>query len=99
MTAATKGVRCNANEWTAISTGKAKVLALIRTPSGSGYIKTAAAVPSAAPDSDADEGTAAFDFMPMGWRQPMSFAFDDASTNLYFFPDGDQPVVISVITE
>ncbi|MCM2396169.1 hypothetical protein NBH19_08770 [Rhizobium sp. S95] len=99
MTAMTKGVLCAANQWTPLATGKAKVLALIRTPSGSGYIKTGADTPLGAPDPDAAEGDATFDFFPIAWRQPVSLAFDDASTNLYFYPDGDAPVAVSVIME
>lgn len=97
MTALCKGVRCAANGWTEIASGKASVLVKLRQI-GHGYVATGAAVPGQAPDRDAAPGTAAFDFLSVSNAEPLALSFADTTTKVYFWAAG-RSIDVETVTE
>lgn len=98
MTAAAKGIKCQAKQWTLLTTGKQNVTVRIRG-NGVGYIRPAAALPVDTPSMDAaNYGTSAADFMTISSEVPGTFGFADTTTNLYLYaPFSD--VVVETISE
>lgn len=98
MTAAAKGIKCQAKQWTLLTTGKQNVTVRIRG-NGMGYLRPAAALPVDVPSMDpATYGTSVADFVTIGSDTPGSFSFADTTTNLYFYaPYSD--VFVETISE
>ncbi|PZU20498.1 MAG: hypothetical protein DI589_17225 [Shinella sp.] len=89
MVAEVKGVECPEGQWTAISTGKAKVLAVVRDV-GSGRIATGATMPAA--------GMPSVDYLTLDEHRPVSLSFEDTTTNVYVWPMS-VGLVIEVVRE